>query len=265
MPHTRWTQTTVLIALIVAIGCGSKPEPAAAKQESATPERIVVAQATPAAGGSGGSASITGKVTLDGAPPAQAKLKMDADPVCLQQHSEAVHAQEIVGSGGGLQYAFVYVKTGLEGKTFPAPTTPVLFDQKGCVYDPHVVGVQAGQPFQILNSDATLHNVNAKPKQSAPFNLAMPTKGMKIAKSFAKPEIMVPVKCNVHPWMQAYVGVVDHPFFAVSGADGSFTITGLPAGTYTLEAWHEKLGTQTQTVTVTDGQAASVSFTFKAA
>jgi len=253
-----------IIAIVIAIGCGGKPAPATAEGDAAgpMPERIHLAQAT--ASSPAGRATITGRVLLAGTPPAQAKLKMDADPVCQQQHTAAVHAQGVVVNNGGLQYAFVYVKGGLEGQPFPTPTQPAVFDQRGCVYQPHVLGLQANQPLQIVNSDPTLHNVNAKPKQSTPFNLAMPTKGMTITKTFAKPEVMVPVKCNVHPWMQAYIGVVAHPFFSVSGPDGAFTIAGLPPGTYTLEAWHETLGTATETVTVADGQTQSVSFTFRA-
>jgi len=246
-------------AIVIAIGCGGKPAPATAEGDAAspTPERVQLAQAT------AGSATITGRALFQGTPPAQAKLKMDADPVCQQQHA-TVHAQEVVVNNGGLQYVFVHVKGGLEGQPFPTPTQPVVFDQRGCVYQPHVLGLQVNQPLQIVNSDPTLHNVNAKPKQSTSFNLAMPTKGMKITKTFAKPEVMVPVKCNVHPWMRAYIGVVAHPFFSVSGPDGAFTIAGLPAGRYTLEAWHETLGTATETVTVADGQTQSVSFTFRA-
>ncbi len=257
MPRTSWIRSLSLIAVAVAIGCGAKPEPAAAKSDAAAPAAPV------AAASAAGSATITGKALFAGAAPAPMKIKMDADPVCQQQHATAAYMQELVVNNGGLQNVFVYVKSGLEGKSFPTPTEPVVFDQSGCLYNPHVVGVQVNQPFQIVNSDATLHNVNAKPTQSTPFNLAMPTKGMKIAKSFAKPEIMVPIKCNVHPWMHAYVGVVGHPFFAVTGADGTFTIKGLQAGTYTLEAWHEKLGTATQTVTVADGQSSSVTFSFE--
>lgn len=216
-------------------------------------------QAAPA--GVMGSATITGTVRFEGTVPPLPKLKMDADPVCAEQHTETAHAQHLVVNNKGVRYAFVFVTSGLQG-TYPAPTTPAVFDQRGCLYEPHVLGVQAGQPVEIRNSDATLHNVNAKPAQSAPFNLAMPTKGMKIAKTFDAQEIMVPVKCNVHPWMLAYIGVVNHPFFAVSGADGSFSIKGLPAGTYTVQMWHESLGTQTQTVTVTDGGTGSVTFTF---
>lgn len=256
MTHRRMIRLVSMLT-VIAWGCGGRPDPATAKSEAPP------ARAAPAVGGGAGQATLTGKAIVQGSVSAAAKIKMDADPVCQQQHSAVVHAQEIVATGGALQYVFVYVKSGLEGKTFPVPTDPVVFDQQGCLYEPHVLGVRAGQPVRILNSDATLHNVNAKPTQSAPFNLAMPTKGMTITKTFAKPEIMVPVKCNVHPWMHAYIGVVDHPFFAVSGADGTFAIPGLPAGTYTVEAWHERLGTVTETVTVADGDSPSLAFTFK--
>ncbi|MBI4228066.1 MAG: carboxypeptidase regulatory-like domain-containing protein [Candidatus Omnitrophica bacterium] len=248
----RFHEPRYLIGLIAAIAAFGGGAPLQAAGDAA-----------PATAAATGSATITGKVVLQGAAPAPVKIKMEADPVCQQQHTEAAHTQQIVAEHGGLRYAFVYVKEGVAGGA-PAPTTPAVFDQVGCLYAPHVLGVQVGQPVEIRNSDPTLHNVNAKPTQSTPFNLAMPMKGMKITKTFAKREIMVPVKCNVHPWMQAYIGVVDHPFFAVSAADGSFTITGLPAGTYTLEAWHETLGAQTQTVTVADGGTASTTFTFQA-
>lgn len=272
MQRTHWMSPFAL-AVIVAIGCGSgKPQDAAATpdvesteapmQLAEAPMQLAQAPAAPAA--AGGAASVTGSVKLEGTAPAGEKVKFDADPVCKTQHSTPVMTEDVVaGPDGGLKNVFVYVKEGLSG-TYPAPTTPVVLDQAGCWYTPHVFGIQVGQPLQITNSDATLHNVNAKPGQNPPFNVAQPAKGMKTNKSFTKPEIGVKFKCNVHPWMSAYAGVVEHPFFAVSGADGSFAIPGLPAGTYVLEAWHEKLGTQTQTVTVSDGQAATAAFTFKA-
>ena len=188
---------------------------------------------------------------------------MDADPVCQQQHATPVYAEEVVASTGGtLQNVFVHVKAGANGP-FPAPAAPVTLNQQGCWYQPHVFGIQVDQPLEIVNEDATLHNINAKPAVNQPFNVAQPVKGMKTTKKFAKPETMVTFKCNVHPWMRAYAGVVDHPFFSVSGADGSFAITGLPAGTYVLEAWHEKYGTQSRTVSVADGDTTSADFTFK--
>lgn len=258
----------VLVGIVVAIGCGGgKPQEAAATDRSAHPDSsptIQLAQATAAAAPASGSASIRGAIKFEGAPPAPAKIKMDADPVCQQQHASPMSSEEVVvNANGTLQNVFVYVKEGAQGSV-PPPTTAVTLDQAGCWYHPHVFGVQVGQPLEIINSDATLHNVNAKPTSNQPFNIAQPMKGMKTTKKFANPEVMVRFKCNVHPWMSAYGGVVGHPFFSVSGADGSFAISGLPAGTYTLEAWHEKYGTQTQSVTVADGETKSVDFTFKA-
>lgn len=211
-----------------------------------------------------GTASIAVAVKLDGTAPAPTKIKLSADPVCQQQHAEGLMSEEVVAdAGGALKNVFVYVKEGLSGE-FPAPATPVKLDQHGCWYIPHVFGIQAGQPFEIVNSDPTMHNVNAKPTANTPFNIAQPKKDMVSKKTFAKPEIGVKFKCNVHPWMSAYGHVIAHPFFAVTDVSGAATISGLPAGTYTLEFWHEKYGTQTQSVTIGDGEAKSVSAQFKA-
>jgi plastocyanin len=159
---------------------------------------------------------------------------------------------------------FVYVKDGLGDRTFPAPQTEVVLDQRGCKYMPHVIGAQVGQPVKIINSDATLHNVHAVPKVNPEFNFSQALKGMENVRTFDRPEIMVPFRCDVHGWMAAYVGVVPHPYFAVTAANGSFEIKGLPAGTYTLEAWHETLGVQTATVTVDGTAPGTASFAFKA-
>src|ERR1019366_8419163 len=152
----------------------------------------------------------------------------------------------VVNDNGTLRNVFVYVKSGLEGKTFEPPTEHVTLEQKGCTYHPRVFGMQAKQPLDIVNDDDTLHNIHALPTQSKEFNVGQPNKGMKTTRTFATPEVMVKLKCDVQPWMAAYVGVLDHPFFSVSGDDGKFTIKNLPAGTYEIVAWHEKYGEQKQ-------------------
>jgi plastocyanin len=156
------------------------------------------------------------------------------------------------------------VKDGLTGN-FPPPATPVVLNQKGCQYSPHVFGVQVGQPVQIVNSDPTLHNVHAMPKTNQEFNMGQPIQGMKFDHTFTAREVMVPFKCDVHGWMNAHMAVLDHPFFAVTGPDGTFTIKGLPPGKYTIEAVHEKLGTQTITVELAAKDAKAADFSFKAA
>lgn len=218
-----------------------------------------------AAAPSAQAANVSGKITFQGTPPAGTILKADADPNCKMQNPNGIQPDDvIVATDGGLKNVFVYVKEGLAGKTFEAPKDAVVMDQKGCHYEPKVFGIQANQPLEIRNSDDTLHNVHALPKNSPQFNLGMPIKGMKLKKTFAKPEVMVKIKCEVHPWMGAYAGVVDNPYYAVTKEDGSFEIKDLPAGEYTLEAWHETFGTQTQKVTVSD-QAQTVAFEFKSA
>ncbi len=262
----------MLLAVIVAIGCGSsKPQDALAEADSAAKPAVDAAASTapavpaaPAVPVSGGGAKLEGSIKFDGAAPAPEKVKMAADPVCQQQHTEPVMSEQVVvNSNGTLKNTFVYVKEGVTG-SYPAPTAPVVLDQHGCWYAPHVFGIQVGQPLSIVNSDSTLHNVNAKAKTNKPFNIAQPTKNMKTEKKFTAEEVMVSFKCNVHPWMQAWGGALNHPFYAVSDENGAFSIAGLPAGTYTVEAWHEKYGAQTQQVTVADGQAQNLEFVFKA-
>jgi plastocyanin len=203
-----------------------------------------------------GGAEISGKITLSSAAPAAEKIKMAADPVCLAQHKDAVVKQDVVAKGSNLQYVLVYLD-GVTG-SYPAPASAVKLDQVGCMYEPHVFAAQVGQKVEISNSDATLHNVNCQAKSNKKFNLAQPTKGMKTAKVFDQPELAIPLKCNVHPWMMAWGNIFSHPFFAVTGPDGSYSIKGVPAGKYTLKVWQEKLGTKSQEVTVADGETKSV-------
>jgi plastocyanin len=190
---------------------------------------------------------------------------MAADPVCLKETKAAPVYKEdvVVNTNKTLANVFVYVKEGVKPGSAPAPTEAVTFDQRTCHYVPHVFGIRVNQTLKIVNSDPTLHNVHALPKSSAPFNSGMPTQGQSIEKKFGKPEQMVKIKCDVHGWMHAYAGVMDHPYFAVTDANGNFTIKDLPPGEYTLEAWHEKLGTKTAKLSVAATDSAkSVDFNF---
>jgi plastocyanin len=189
---------------------------------------------------------------------------MDADPACVGMHPEPVHTEKIVVAEGKLANALVYVKEGVSG-TYPVPAEKPMLDQNGCQYIPHVSAVQVGQTFVIRNSDETLHNVHALPSANAEFNNGQPFQGMELEHTFDKVEVVVPFKCDVHPWMSSYMAVLDHPFHAVTGADGSFAIEGLPPGDYVVEAWHEELGTKTMSVSVAADAAAEASFDFSPA
>jgi len=262
----------VLVGAAALAGCGGKDDDedrpkssraAGAPKDAAAPAAASAAESGPAAGAMG-AASVTGKIVFDGAVPAVDKFKMSADAFCAKSHPGDVAREDVViAADKGLANVFVYVKTGISG-TYPPPATAAVIDQKGCTYHPHVFGVVTGQNIEILNSDPTLHNIHSLPEKNEAFNLGMPVQGMKYTKKFDKQEVMVRIKCDVHGWMSAFCGVVAHPFFAVTAADGTYTIKNLPAGTYTIEAWHEKFGTQTQQVTVGATDSKAVPFTFKA-
>ncbi|MGH9360733.1 MAG: carboxypeptidase regulatory-like domain-containing protein [Thermoanaerobaculia bacterium] len=207
---------------------------------------------------------VTGEVAYaGGAADPDTPIAMNADAACLTMHPEPVTTEKVVAKDGNLANVFVYVKSGLPaGLTFDPPSDKHVLDQKGCMYQPHVSGIQVGQALVIRNSDATLHNIHAMPTKNAEFNQGQPVQGMENEKTFTETEVMVPFKCDVHPWMSSYMGVLDHPYFAVTGEDGTFAIKKLPPGSYEIEAWHEELGTQTQQVTVPESGTVEVSFSF---
>jgi plastocyanin len=244
-------------------GCGGGGQAPASESSQAT--------AASNSGSGGGkvdpatAADIKGTVTVDGTVPANEQIKMNADPVCARQvTSPQMMETYVVGSDGKtLANVFVYVKDGLGNLTFDVPKEPARIDQKDCRYHPHVFGMQVGQSLEIINSDPTLHNIHAVAKNNREFNNGQPLQNMKTTHTFTAPEVMVPFKCDVHGWMNAYVGVLNHPYFAVTDASGSFSLKSLPPGTYTIEAWHEKLGTQTQTVTIGAKETKDIAFTFK--
>ncbi len=211
------------------------------------------------------AATVTGTVIFDGKAPALRPLAMDAEPVCMKMHGGKPVANEMLalGTGNTMGNIMVWVSKGLPaGKTYPAPKTPVVLDQHGCQYVPHVMGIMVGQPYRILNSDGILHNVHTLPKINPAFNRGQPATVKEVTTSFPKPEGMFQIKCDVHPWMSAYMGVFTHPFYSVTKTDGKFTISGLDAGTYEITAWHEKLGTQTATVTVGANETKPQNFKF---
>ena len=222
-----------------------------------------VAAATFSAGAYG-AATITGTATYEGKVPNLSKVVMDADPVCAKKNPGGAPSEALVlGDGNSMANIFVRVVKGLPaGKTYPKPATPVVMDQDGCRYKPHVMGILVGQDFKVKNSDGILHNVHALPKVNKPFNMAMPANRTEATANFEKEEGIFQIKCDVHPWMNAYIAVSTNPFFAVTGKDGKFTIAGLDAGTYELEAWHEKLGIQKATVTVGGSETKTASFKF---
>ncbi|MCK6544654.1 carboxypeptidase regulatory-like domain-containing protein [Myxococcota bacterium] len=281
MPHRLHLTSTLLLAGLFASACAKEApkeeaKPAAEQPKAAEPAKTETpptttatkAEAAPAGGAAQGAAiaggtGIVGVVKYEGAVPAPRPVDMSKDVNCTKL-VKAPTIADVEAEGGNLKNVFVYVKSGLPaGQQFPAKTDKVTLDQKGCLYHPSVLGLQVGQTLSILNSDPLLHNVHAMAK-GAEFNMAMPKQNQVIERKLKKQQVMVQVKCDVHSWMQAWIGSVDHPFFAVTGADGAFKLEGLPKGTYELELWHPTLGTQTTSVTVNDGAASSVSVTFKA-
>ena len=206
--------------------------------------------------------SITGTITFEGKAPKMKPLRLDADPICVVNNEIAPKKEWLIlDENKGVKNVLVFVTEGLNIDYSP-PEEPVVIDQKGCIYSPHVLGIMAGQQLDILNNDGTLHNIHALPKVNKEFNKAQPRSKKKLSVKFEKPEAPFKVKCDVHPWMGAYIGVFDHPCFAVSGDDGTYIISDLKPGEYVIEAWHEKLGSQTANVTVGDS-AAHQDFTFK--
>jgi hypothetical protein len=250
-----------MLVFVAGIGCGggtsetpSTPAPAAAPAAGGGGQRVDESKAS----------TIMGKIVLEGPAPKPEMQKLSADPVCVRENKGATRESDsFVVSDGGLEHVFVYIKDGLGSYTFDAPAAAVTLDQHGCRYQPHVFGIRVGQTLTIKNSDPTLHNVHATPKLNSEFNTGQPVQGMTNDFVFTAAEVMVPFKCDVHGWMHAYAGVVAHPYFATSAAGGKFEMKSVPAGKYTIEAWHEKLGPQTQEVTVGESETKEVTFTFK--
>ncbi len=245
-----------LLALLLLAACSKKEE----SQESSAKETKEATKAAPATPiDPSTAATVEGTVKFAGTAPKPAKIDMSQDPACKGPNT----SESLVVDNGDVENVFVYVKDGLGDRTFDVPKDPVTINQQGCRYHPHVLGVMAGQPIKIENSDDTTHNIHPTPKDNREWNESQPPKSAPLDKSFAREEIMLPVKCNQHPWMKMYVNVVKSPFFAVTDKSGKYTIKGLPPGTYTLAFVQEKLGETDEKVTVGPKDTKTVDVTLK--
>ncbi len=208
---------------------------------------------------------VNGTVKFVGQPPKPAPINMAQEPSCAKAHPVALTSGEVVaGADNTLGNVIVYISSGLEEKTYEPPSQPAVIDQKGCMYSPHVLAIQANQKLQVVNSDPTMHNIHPIPTSNREWNKSQPPSTPPIEASFAREEIAIPVKCNVHPWMRSYIAVFKHPYFAVTGKEGNFELKNVPPGNYTISAWHEKFGTLEQKVTVGPGEAKKLEIVFKA-
>jgi plastocyanin len=259
MNKKAWSAMWVLclLALWLLVGCSKKENTNEEQGTSPSSEAKPAATATPIDPAT--AATVSGTVKFDGTAPKAAKIDMSQDPACKGTNT----AETIVADGGNLANVFVYVKDGLGERTFDVPKDSTTIDQKGCQYHPHVLGAMTGQNIEIRNDDDTTHNIHPTPKDNREWNESQPPKAAALEKTFAREEVMLPVKCNQHPWMKMYVNVVKNPFFAVTGKDGKYEIKGLPPGDYTLAFVHEKLGEQDQKVTLAAKDSKTLDQAFK--
>ncbi len=255
-PSSIWVTTFGLALAASLVACGGGSKSAEPSVPAGTPAASKVDTST--------AGDVKGMAMLEGTAPKNEPIRMNADPVCVKANTSPQFQATYSVSDGHLANVFVYVKDGLGNYIYDTPTEPAKIDQHDCRYHPHVFGIRVGQPLEILNSDPTLHNIHALPKNNQEFNTGQPIQGMKTTHTFTAKEVMVPFKCDVHGWMNAYIGVLDHPYFATTDKDGKFELKSLPPGTYTIEAWHEKLGAMTQSVTLGQKETKEVNFTFKA-
>jgi len=246
----------IVAAALLAAGCNQE----AKKAETKSAPPVEYFHPDPAT-----AANVTGKITYRGARPSRKIISMDADAKCEQANgNKPVYNEPILtGKADGLANAFVYVQSGLEGKKFEPPKETVLLDQKGCMFVPRIIGIQAAQPLDVKNSDNVAHNIRPMPKNNRQWSDEQPPGAPDAVHKFARTEVMIPVKCNVHEWMHAWIGVVENPYYAVTGPDGSFELKGLPPGEYTVAVWHETLGQQTKQVHVAASQPVAIDFTYQ--
>ena len=260
MQHHKLVVASIAVIVFIAAcgGGGAQTAPPGVEPTAAGGEEPAASPVDPATAG-----AITGKALFTGTAPEPEPIQMDAEPTCQEQYPDGAFTETVVvNEDGTLQNVFVYVKEGLGDLKFSVPKESVVLDQQGCRYRPHVFGVQAGQELIIRNSDGILHNIHPMPSINRPFNLGQPVK-MDSKRTFDEVEVMIPIECDVHEWMKGYAGVLDHPYFAATGADGTFSLPNLPPGTYTIVAWHELYGEQSMSVTVGEKDTQEIEFTFE--
>jgi plastocyanin len=257
--RNSWLCFTGLFALafFTAAGCGKSSQAPSSSNETSATAGVPVDAAT--------AGSISGSVVLDGKAPKMKVINMAAEPSCAKEHSTPPTTQDaLVGKDGALENVVVYLQGDFSKYKFDTPSSPATITQKECMYDPHVVVLQTAQTFQVVNSDPVTHNIHPLPKDNREWNESQPPNAAPIDQTFAHQEIPIPVKCNIHPWMKAYIAVFSHPYYAVTGPDGSFDLKNVPPGSYTLIAWHELYGTSQQPVIVGPREAKTLKITYQA-
>jgi hypothetical protein len=251
----------ILSACCFALGCSPKDQSASI---SPSPNHAIATEVIGAHKQPFGNNAIVGRVFFQGEAPTPKIIRMNQDPACEQEGSATVYSEEVViNSDGALANVFVYIKAGLGSRRYATPETPIILDQRHCRYVPRVFGIQIGQTLKILNGDRTLHNVHASAESNKSFNLAMSAAEKVRTRVFDHAEVMIPLRCNVHPWMIAYAGVLEHPFFSVTDTTGGFKLSALPAGEYEIEAWHELFGRLVQNVKLAEAETTTIAFTFQ--
>jgi hypothetical protein len=250
----------IALLLLLAGGCGNAPPPSEPKAAAETPKAVEYFHVDSATAG-----VIKGRVRSRMGKPAPAVIHMDAEATCEKAHAgHPVYDQSVIlGKDGGLTNAFVYIQSGLEGKTFEPVTEPVTLDQHGCLYAPHVLGMRAGQTLSVKNSDPVSHNIHPLAKNNREWSEQQSPGAPDLERKIARSEIMIPVKCDVHKWMRAYIGVLPHPYFAVTGPDGSFELRNVPPGDYTIAVWHEKLGERTEKTSLSQAASVNLQITYE--
>jgi plastocyanin len=243
---------TALALVFVILGAGCSDNQSVPAKRQATPLDLSTA------------GSVSGRVQFEGTAPQPAPLQLGSFAECAVQHEGPIYADDVVVKDGSLANVLVYVKQGLGDRIFAVPETPVVIDQKGCVFVPRVAAVQSGQPVRFMNGDPLAHNVHGVPQNASGWNFMLPVRGAARNVTIDKPEAVIELKCDIHPWMKAYLGVFDHPYFAVTGADGQFELRNLPPGDYEIAAWHERLGTRSATISLAPKEAKTIGFSFSA-